>query len=262
MNNQRDRACPGAKDDPLSLRLDSAHGNRPPGRLATPVRGMIFEMRDVFYDDTAWRRWLLQLLRHLGLHTNYRCFYTVWDRDYLAEVFRGQREMGEAMRSFLRSVGLSRAQIDEVWAACQARRRDLQHTARTLPGVKSTLTRLHTAGLALAVLADSEHPSDVLCEQLDRLGLVGLFAAVISSLDLKRTKPDAACYQAALHALALPSAQVVYVSHDAEELAGATRAGLQTAAFNYAPEARADVFVTRFEELLEVVGARAPHAAA
>ena len=41
---------------------------------------------------------------------------------------------------------------------------------------------------------------------------------------------------------------------NSEELAGASRVGMPTIAFNYDAGARADVFLTRFEELLELVG--------
>jgi HAD superfamily hydrolase (TIGR01509 family) len=261
MKNE-DRRSEDSGHDAVRFDLGMAGPPGPQGRLAEPVRGLVFEMRDVFYDDTIWRRWLLQVLRHLGLHTNYRSFYTVWDRDFLVDVHRGRREMCEAMQSFLLSIGLSHAQIDEVEAACLARRRQLENSARALPGVKSTLSRLHASGISLAVLSDSEHPAAALRQQLDRLGLAGLFAAVLSSLDLERTKPDPLCYQAAIEALRLPAGWLAFVGHDAEELAGATAIGMQTVAFNYLPEAEADVFITRFDELLDVVGPRTPYAAA
>lgn len=31
--------------------------------------GLLFDMGDVLYDATVWRRWLLQLLHKMGLHT-------------------------------------------------------------------------------------------------------------------------------------------------------------------------------------------------
>ena len=52
-------------------------------------------------------------------------------------------------------------------------------------------------------------------------------------------------------------------SHDdAEELAGATAAGIQTIAFNFDPEAQADVHIARFEELFELACPGRPYAAA
>ena len=222
-------------------------------RLPRPVSGLLFDMGDVLYDATAWRRWLLQVLGRLGLHTNYRSFFTIWDRDFLDDVHRGRREFSEAFRAFLRSAGLSCGQIDEVDAACRARRSQWEVTARLLPGVKTTLGRLRAAGCTLGVLSDSEHPAAVLGERLERLGLGGLFAAVVSSIDLGRIKPDPLGYLTALQGMQLGAKGVAFVGHDAAELAGAAKVGMQTIAFNFAPDARADVFLTRFDELLELV---------
>jgi len=233
-----------------------------PTPLARPVRGVLFDFGDVLYDATVWRRWFLRLLSHLGLHTNYRSFFRIWDRDYLVDVHRGRRDFNEALEAFLFSVGLSRGQIDEVGMACRARRRRLEANARPLPGVKSTLGRLHKAGLVLGVLSDSEHPVSVLTERLSRFGVAELFSTVVSSIDLGWTKPDPACYLAALSAMKLPAGEVAFVGHDAVELAGAAAVGMSTVAFNFDPDAQADVYLGRFEELIEVVAGPVTYEAA
>jgi HAD superfamily hydrolase (TIGR01509 family) len=217
------------------------------------VAGLLFDMGDVLYDATLWRRWLLRVLSQLGVHTNYRSFFHIWDHDFLDDVYRGRREFCEAFQAFLLSVGLSPGQIDEVEAACQARRNEWEQTARPLPGVKSTLAKLHAAGVPKGVLSDSECSGAVLGERLERLGLGGMFTTVVSSIDLERIKPDPACYHAALRAMGLSADQVAFVGHDAEELAGAARVGMPTIAFNHDADAEADVFLTRFCELFALV---------
>jgi HAD superfamily hydrolase (TIGR01509 family) len=234
---------------------------RPAGSLSRAVGGLLFDAGGVLYDDTIWRRWLLRVLAQLGLRTDYRSFYYLWEHDFLDDVHRGRREFSEAFQAFLLSAGLTRAQIDEVEAACQARRNQWETTARPLPGVKSTLHRLQAAGVVLGISCDSEHPAGVLGERLERFGLGGLFRTVVSSIDVERIKPDPACYLTAVRAMDLPAGEVAFVGHDAEELAGAAEVGMPTIAFNYDPDARADVFLARFEELLPVVRARWPRAA-
>jgi len=231
-------------------------------RLSGPIHGVLLDMCNVLYDATLWRRWVLQLLSRLGLHTNYRSFFKIWDRDYLDAVHRGQREFREAFEAFLASAGLSRAQIDEVEGACQARRRILQEGARPLPGVKTTLGRLHKSGLVLGAISNSQSPASALENDLARFGLGRLFTAVISSFDLKRTMPEEICYRTALKAMKLPPAQVAFVDHDTAELAGAAAVGMPTVAFNFDPDARADVYIDRFDDLLEVIGEPRPLAAA
>lgn len=235
----------------------------PQGQLCRPVRGLLFDMGDVLHDATLWRRWLLQLLGRIGLRANYRSFFYLWDRDYLADVYRGRRTFCDAFREFLRAAGLASAQIDEVEAACQARRRHWEETARPLPGVRPTLARLHASGYVLGVLSNSDRPAAELREQLQRFGLHMPFAAVVSSLDLGEIKPHPRGYRTALEQMELRAEEVAFVGHDTLELAGAAACGLATIAFNFDADAKADVFIARFEELLDIVSqTQPPYAAA
>lgn len=219
------------------------------------VRGLMFGLADVLYDATVWRRWLLQLVSRLGVSAPYHSFFASWDGDYYDAVARGEREFGEAFQAFLSAAGLTRSQIDEVEAASQARRRAIESQTRPLPGVRATLGRLRQAGIKMAVLADSEHSAERLMQQLTRMGLGEAFMAVVSSFDLERTKPDPTCYRETLAAMGLDSADVAFVGHGAGELRGARDAGMTTVAFNYCPQALADRYLTRFDELLDLTPA-------
>jgi HAD superfamily hydrolase (TIGR01509 family) len=216
-------------------------------------QALVFDMGDVLYDATLWRRWLWQLLARMDLHANYHSLFKIWDTEYLDAVHRGSRDYQQAFAAFLRSLGLDDGLIDEVEAASQARRRELDATLRPLPGVRATLAKLHAVGVPLAVLSDSESSGPQLEARLAKLGLADCFTAVVSSCDLKHTKPDSRCYAAALAALGTPSTRTAFVGHDAEELAGARRVGMPTIAFNYEPDAQADVYIERFEQLLDLV---------
>jgi HAD superfamily hydrolase (TIGR01509 family) len=210
-------------------------------------------MGDILYDATVWRRWLWRLLSHMGIAVDYRCLFELWDRNYLAAVQRGERDYPRAFREFLGSLGLRPGQVDEVEAASHAQRRQLEEHTRAYPGVAPTLDVLRSVGVRLAVLSDSESAADQLRERLRRLGLAGCFAAVVSSFDLRHTKPAPICYQTAVEAIGLSAAECGFVGHDAEELAGAATAGLRTLALNYEPEVVADVYLDRFEQLIELV---------
>ena len=222
-------------------------------RLKAPVEGLLLDSCDVLYDATGWRRWMLQVLRRLGLHTHYRCLFHVWEKDYLHAVHCGQSEPCEALRAFLQALGLSRGQIEEVATTCQARRLRWETEIRLLPGVKNTLREIVAAGIPLAIVSDTEHASHVLRERLESMGLQDMLTAVVTSHDLGCTKPDPRCYRTALEALELHAPQTAFVGHDAEELAGAARLGMQTIAFNTSDGVVADTLLTRFVELLELV---------
>ncbi len=232
------------------------------GAISGGIAGLLFDMDDVLHDATVWRRWLMKLLVRMGVHTTYTCLFRLWDREYLDDVHRGRREFCEAFDSFLRAIGLRRAQIDEIRAACQARIRVLTDTSRALPGVKTTLLRLHESGLALGVAVNTSMTEPEVRRQLERFGVEEVLGAVVSSIDLGRTKPDPACYLTALARMHLRPEQTAFVGHDTVELAGAAAVGMQTVAFNYDRDAEADLFLTRFDELLDVCGVRSRYAAA
>jgi HAD superfamily hydrolase (TIGR01509 family) len=222
--------------------------------------GLLFDMGDVLYDATIWRRWLLQLLHRMGLHTQYRPFFKIWDCDFLDDVHCGRREYGEAFQAFLLSAGLTRGQIDEVEAASQARKRELEGGVRPFPGVRSVLDRLHKSEVAMGVLSDSESTAEELQARLNRLGIGQYLIAVVSSIDLERTKPDPVCYRAAAAAMGLAAEEIAFVGHDAEELAGAKAVGMSAWAFNFdddVPSAgAADRHLKRFDELLQCIDRR------
>ncbi|HET6882833.1 MAG TPA: HAD family hydrolase [Pirellulales bacterium] len=244
---------PAAKR-PLADAETNATRNRISNAAVRPqLRGFVFDMGDVLYDATLWRRWLFQLLGRMGLHAHYRTMFRVWDKDFLDDVHRGRREFAEAFHAFLLSLGLTRGQIDEVQAASQSRKRELELGARPLPGVRDTIERLAERGVKLAVLSDSEQSGGELQTHLGRLGLGGRFSPVISSFDLEYTKPSPVCYRAALSEMRLPIDAVAFVGHDGAELTGARAVGLRTVAFNYDAGATADHYLTRFEELLPLV---------
>ena len=75
--------------------------------------GVIFDMADVLYDATLWRRWLLRLVNQLGVPAEYEPFYHAWDHDYLADVHCGRRDYTEAFQTFLLARGLT-------WACSQS----------------------------------------------------------------------------------------------------------------------------------------------
>src|SRR5688572_30716269 len=213
------------------------------------VDGLVFDMGDVLFDATAWRRRLLQLLRHMGLQAGYRSLFNLWDSDYLDAVHRGDREYAEAFVAFLRDAGLSPAQIDEAVTASHQFKRQIEAEVRPFPGVHETLERLRGRGLRLAVLSDSESPAAAIAERLHALGIGESFAAVVSSVDLRQTKPNPLGYHTATERLGLRPDRDAFVGHDAAELRGARRCGMRTIAFNYDREASADCRIGRFCDL-------------
>jgi HAD superfamily hydrolase (TIGR01509 family) len=215
---------------------------------AAPVGGVVFDVPDVLYDATLWRRWLVQFVGRLGIRLGYAQFHRAWDAQ-LVDVHRGRREYAETLETFLLNLGLSWAQVDEIEAASRIQRQNLELAVRPLPGVARTIDELARLGLSLAAWADAPLVAGKLAERLERLLPHARFDAMLTSVELESTQPAPRCYQALLELLGLPAARTVYVGHDAAHLAGARSCGLRTVAFNHEPAAQADHYLTRFDDL-------------
>lgn len=219
------------------------------------VGGIVFDVPDVLYDATLWRRWLVQLIGRLGVRVSYAEFDRAWCCR-LMDVHRGRREFDETLESLLIDLGLSWALIDEIEAAGRIQRRRLELEVRPWPGVVATVAELARRGVPLIAWADTWQAAPRLAERLQRMLPGSCFQAVMTSCDLEAALPDPRCYQALLEACALLPAETIYVGHDAAHLAGAQTAGLYTVAFNFEAAARADCFLTRFDDLLRLVELR------
>lgn len=226
--------------------------------LGERISGLIFDAGDVLYDTTPGRRRLLRVLAQMGLHTQYACFFRIWERNFLREVYCGRQSYVDAFRAFLKSFGFTEPQIDEVAVATNVQRRTLEEPERLLPGVRETLGRRELSHLSLGVLTNATAPSVDVERQLTTLGLAGRFRWIFSSVDLGIAMPQRAAYCAAVEAMGLSPQQVAFVGHDCDELAGAAAAGLTTIAINYCHGTVANIYLDNFHQLASIVDHRAP----
>ena len=109
---------------------------------------------------------------------------------------------------------------------------------QTAPGAAELLAALRRRGLRTGVLSNFDHRLPAL---LDALGVTPLLDTVVLPADAGAAKPDPAIFRCALDRLGISAAEVVYVGDDAaDDIAGATRAGLQA------------IDVTRVSDLREI----------
>ena len=216
----------GVPQSPASMRAAgrSAVPVRPSARLRRPGPAGCCSTWATCSTTTPSGGVAAAVLARLGLHTNYRASSASGITISSTTSTAGRASSARRSRPFCSRRGLSPAQIDEVEAACQARRNQWELTARLLPGVKTTLGRLHAAGMVMGVLSDSEHPATVLVPSgSSGSAWADCFNAVVSSIDLERIKPDPVCYLTAARGHGTARRRVAFVGHDARELAGAQR---------------------------------------
>ena len=126
---------PLAENPAQSGQLHSRAKHRP----TAMIREVLFDLGGILYDDSAWRRWLLQLLGRMGLHTHYVSFYRVWDCEFQPEVWSGRSGFWPALKRFLVATGLTCGQAAEIEAGCRARFRNFEQDIRPFPSVAETL---------------------------------------------------------------------------------------------------------------------------
>jgi beta-phosphoglucomutase-like phosphatase (HAD superfamily) len=224
--------------------------------ISSELEGLVLDVCGVLYDNSPWRRWLLQLLNRVGLHAHYDLFYRVWDRDYQDDVITGGRCYWDAMRSYLRSAGISAAQVTEIEAAGRAKREELEEDVRLFPGVRRTIQQLGAQGVRLTVACSSPWPVEFIEDKLTQMSIRSFFSQVVTTKTDDGIGSFDHCIQAAAEGLDVNAKHVGFVGSDPQGLQFARRAHTNTIAVNSPLDAVADVHIRRFEDLFDVVSFR------
>ena len=217
-----------------------------------PLRGLIFDVGDILYDATAWRRWLAVELSQRGCAVTYPELVVAWEA-LLVDVYRGQANYWDRFRDLLSRFGLPLESHTDFEALARDKGQAVQVDRSPMPNVPATLDGLRARGIQLAALSDTESGETGLRKLLKQLQLEARMDAVVSSFEIGHAKPEPEAYQHALNALKLNKDDCAFVGHDIDELEGAQAFGLTAIAYNYADQAPADVYIDDFSELLTAV---------
>ena len=115
-----------------------------------------------------------------------------------------------------------------------------------------TLKTLKNRNLYLGIITDTSQPLNVKINKLERGGFGHLWDSIIASYEVGVQKPDPKIFQLALQQLGLTPDEAIFVGHKSSELDGASSIGIRTVAFNYDPEAKADIYIDKFAELADL----------
>jgi FMN phosphatase YigB (HAD superfamily) len=214
------------------------------------LRGILFDMGDIFYDATPWRRTISAALDERGVAIDFPEFVRQWEAE-LVPVYLGRKPYWDAFGELLAKFALDQSQRDQIVAIANEKARAVEQ--RTLfPGVAETLAELHRRGIKLAVLSDTESREAKVRERLAAMGIEQYFEAVLTSIDLGYVKPMKEAFAAGLARIGVEKQDAAFVAHDEDELMGAREFGLMTIAYNYAPGVVADHYLSDFSSLLEL----------
>jgi putative hydrolase of the HAD superfamily len=98
-----------------------------------------------------------------------------------------------------------------------------------LPGVRETLQRQQSCGLALGIVANFDLTLEA---RLEELGLTHLFGTVVTPAEAGAAKPDAQIFRLALERLGVTPERALHVGDSAADEEGARAAGMN---FAWAP---------------------------
>ena len=212
-------------------------------------KALIFDVGDILYDASQWRRWLTTELNQLGIKLSYDQLVHDWER-LLVAVYKGQAEYWDAFEDLLSSYHLNNLQKEPLKSAAQEKGKAVQVDRKPMPGVPETLRQLQSDGIKLVALSDSESGEAGIRKTLKQLDIEQYFDAVVSSFAIGHVKPEPEAFDFAIQQTGHDKSECGFVAHDIDELEGAQKHQLFAIGYNYHPNAPADVFIEDFPKLL------------
>ncbi len=192
------------------------------------MKGLIFDIEDVFFDGTFFHRYLHQLICRLGKAEQFRHIQAIWQNKFLPEVYQGKLQYWDALASFFSSMGLEKSQVQELIVSAQTQLKRAQANLRLFPGVNDSLNALHKQGVRLAIVCNSIHDPEKMIDMLRRIHLRTQFDFVLTSCAAKRVMPDGPAFEAVLQAMRFQPEDLGYISTKPERLQLAQLVGLRT----------------------------------
>ena len=121
-----------------------------------------------------------------------------------------------------------------------------------MEGVPETIKALKQQGYLLGIITDTALPISIKLNWFENYGFGNLWDSIISSKEIGVRKPSPVIYHEALSQMGTRPEEAIFVGHKATELQGACGVGMVTVAFNYEKKAKADFYIDRFSDLLEI----------
>jgi FMN phosphatase YigB (HAD superfamily) len=238
-----------------------------------PYAAYLFDVEHIFFDGTAWHRWVHQQARSLGSRVSYESFCHDWRRKWLPQVYGGGVEYWEALESFLRGQQLTECQVQELLIVARSRQRATIQNSRPLPGIQNCLVALRERGKKIAVICNSIQTGEALAQRLAQIGIRVPLDSCLTSRSAGRELPDGLAFSELVALLGVSACETAYVSTSPERLAIAAANGLRTVRIDAScgseepagtsspstemvrevPAPKADFRVARIQDLLGIV---------
>lgn len=211
------------------------------------VKAIFFDAGDILYHRPQRDQHLKQFLA--GRKTNPAPNFEIERKRIKDLAFSGQMKRHDYYRELIKLYGIEDPQ--EIEEGIRAISRD-DNTVAIVEGVPETINILKQKGFLLGIITDTAMPFSRKLNWFDEHGFGRVWDVVISSKEMGVRKPATSMYVEALNQTGVKPSEAVFVGHKTHELDGAHAVGMKTIAFNYDLDARADVYIEKFSNLLEI----------
>lgn len=216
-------------------------------RTSHRVKALFFDAGDILYYRPERDRYLSEFLA--GRKVKKSPDFDTERKRIKDLAFSGQMRRHDYYRELIRLYGITDPQdIDEGMRAIS---RD-DDTVAIFEGVPETINALKERGYLLGIITDTAMPFTRKLNWFDSHGFGRVWDVVISSKEMGVRKPAPSMYEEALNQTGVSPTEAVFVGHKTHELDGAHAVGMKTVAFNYDLDARADVYIKKFSDLLSL----------
>ena len=219
---------------------------------SVPIQAFIFDVGDILYDASVWRKWLTTELQRFGKDITYPQLVENWER-LLVDVYKGNAEYWAKFSELMMHFGVTSEESAAIEKLAREKGQAVQVDRVPMPGVPETLSALRENDITLVALSDTESGEAGVRKTLNQLEIEKYFDAVVSSFAIGHVKPEPEAFDYAIKATGKSKSACAFVAHDIDELEGAQKHDLLAVGYNYHPDAPADFFIEDFRQLLELV---------
>jgi HAD superfamily hydrolase (TIGR01509 family) len=178
------------------------------------VAAVLFDWDGTLADSFATTRHAsLSVFRHFGIPMNEARYQATYRPDW---------------HETYRQLGIPEDRWDEAGVIWRERYLERSHAVTLFPDARDTLDALSDRGLRLGVVTSADRQRFL--EDLDRLGLLDRFDALVAFEDARKKKPHPEGLSLALSRLGVAPRDALYVGDRPEDVAMGKRAGTRTAA--------------------------------
>jgi HAD superfamily hydrolase (TIGR01549 family) len=218
-------------------------------------RAIIYDMGDILYDASAWRRWLHHYLKEKKLiHLSYQEVFDIWETRFLSKIHVKITDYATGFNDFLDYLGLSKNDKKDLLKINWEKKNGFEEEIAPFPSVYETLSKLKAAGIINCVLTDTELNQEQIRQKLnDKLKIGRFIDLIVASSEIQFRKPQKEAYHSCLNKIGLKKEEVVFVGHDQDELTGASDFGIATIAYNFIEPISSNFKIKNFNEILKIV---------